>query len=394
MVDSRETYILPKFKKSIVCEHKLYFSSYNYNGFFSVDLETGEAVLEGYFFLEGIQSEMLSGSMLIQGDKIYVTPVLSRRLYYYDLNDKKMRVINKRTMEDDVNEPEPKYCSMILHSSGYIYLISPTEDFMLKIHKDNTYGEAVNIREKYLERFQVDYSYFSDAGYYEYNSGVYIPVEENPVIAEWKKEELKFHELPEIQKGIIKSFGCENKMYLLTCDGEIVMVDLESMKVLKKEKLMAQEIDYSVFRAAYCDSGMGYFMSYTSGRCIKFSLEDCSGEFAEIENEWEIQAYCGETFCFSCFDGESKYFISDRNRLAIVNHCGCRIITLNYNVDALKEHMARRITESKRHEIITEYDMNSDLEVFVQSIYQNKPACQKTDYGAKIYQSMKKIVEN
>ena len=47
MVDSRETYILPKFKKSILCEHKLYFSSYNYNGFFSVDLETGEAVLEG-----------------------------------------------------------------------------------------------------------------------------------------------------------------------------------------------------------------------------------------------------------------------------------------------------------------------------------------------------------
>ena len=56
--------------------------------------------------------------------------------------------------------------------------------------------------------------------------------------------------------------------------------------------------------------------------------------------------------------------------------------------------MLFRSTESKRHEIITEYDMNSDLEVFVQSIYQNKPACQKTDYGAKIYQSMKKIVEN
>jgi len=38
--------------------------------------------------------------------------------------------------------------------------------------------------------------------------------------------------------------------------------------------------------------------------------------------------------------------------------------------------------------------MKFDLEVFLQSIGQHKPARRKTDYGIKIYNSMKNAIEN
>lgn len=403
MIDSRKKkeydsmgnkYILPKFKRSILYDHKLYFSSYNYNGFFSIDLKTGETVLEGYFFLEGIENTMLSGRMLRQENRIYFTPVLSKNIYYYDLNDKKMRVIGRRTMSNEKSEADTRKCSMILYSFGNIYLLSPSEDYMLKINKDDTYEEALNIKEKYWECFHVEYSYFSDAGYYEYNNRIYIPVEEQPVITEWKNEELKFHILPYLEKGFIASFGYENKMYLLTCNGEIVMVDIESMQILKIEKIKVQENDFSQYRAVHCNGGTGYFLSYTSNSCIKIQLEDCFAEMVTTEEEWGMEAFCGEIFCFSCIGGESKYFISNFNRLAVVNDCGFHIIALKYNVDELREHMTRRITERQNNEIITEYDMKFDLEVFLQSICQHKPAHLKTDYGVRIYNDMKKLIEN
>lgn len=403
MMDSRKKkeyesmgnkYILPKFRKSILCDHKLYFSSYNYNGFFSIDIKTGRTVLEGYFFQEGIENTMLSGSMLKWENRIYFTPVLSRHIYYYDLNDKEMRIIGRRTMSDEESETDFRKCSMILYSFGNIYLISPYEDYMLKIHKDDIYEEALNVKEEYWKCFHTEYSYFSDAGYYEWNDRIYIPVEEKPVITEWKKKELKFHELPYLEKGFIASFGYKNTMYLLTCNGEIVMIDIGSMKILKKENLKVQEDDFSQYRAAHCNGRTGYFLSYTSDSCIKIQLEDCSAEMVTTEKEWGIKAIFGETFCFSCFDGESKYFISDFNRLAVVNNCSSHIVTLEYNANELREHMTRRITERKNNEIITEYDMKFDLEVFLQSIGQHKPARRKTDYGIKIYNSMKNAIEN
>lgn len=387
-IDSKETTwyrkndILPLFRKSILCNGKLYFCAYNYNGLFSINLETGWVMPENMFGEDEIENDMLIGSMLVNQNRIYFSPVLSKKIYVYDWENNDMRVVKPKTTASRKKTNIIKTYSLILNVFGSIFLIPATADSILKINSDSTYEEFVNLKQKYKECLNIEYKYYSDGGFYLFKDKIYIPVEEKPIITIWGDQGLIFHELIGGKSGFVRAFGYEGKMCLLSHDGEVMNLDIETMQIVNKIKLERENRNFEDYRATYCKNGMGYFLSYTSNTCIKIDLWNFRVEIAENEIEWEINYQPGEKFYFTYAGGESLYFISNFNRLAIVNESGTNILTLKYDLEGIRQYVAKGITDNRDGKPIVERDKLFCLDTFIEGISQLKD-CEEEKYDSQ-----------
>ncbi len=335
----------PEFTRSFYSGEELYFSSANYNGFFSADLTTGKVVMLGNFAGERMDGCTLSSNFLQRGDEIVICPCNAKNTYVYQIGKKSISPLN-------IDKIKGQSFLMYQISEGAKdgYCLVPSFGKLFgKINKNLTALEyGIDFKDKYKKETGTEYRACSDSGIYLYNGVVYFAAMEQNLLVKVKPDthSMDFLRIPNVQGGFYKILGKGKYLYMLTRENEIIKYDLETEKgntFIKSEELSREK---DIFRDGFCQNGHIYFVSYFSDKCIK--IKDTTEEvmLTTLEEEWTIHAEPGETYRFTHVQEDKWLFVvSDRNHLIRIDLSGGKHekVTLEFDVERIKAALDREI---------------------------------------------------
>ncbi len=309
----------PQISCGCVAGEEFLFPAANYNGIFSLNLQTGQIVFKAYFAKEEYAAAYLSSACLCSGKKVFFAPDSGSYFQLYDMEACKVKLL-----ESELEGSHGSYSRMIQHGTK-IYGFPITGENMQILDIESEEVESVyNIADKFRESFQKQFHIFSDSNLFLYKENIYGAMWEEPVIYRFdvKRKKISFIQLPDSKDGFVQMAGRDGKLFLLGKEPILLVYDIEQERTVDAIHIASDRGTVN-FRNGYVLDDFLHFYSYADNLFLKIDIGSKKPQVSSIEKEWGIATEHGERYR-SILVGNyaSPVFISNKGKIVWTNKEG------------------------------------------------------------------------
>lgn len=321
-IEKKTGRILTRFIPNIVFttkyKDKLYFVASDYNGLFSIDLNTGTTIL-----LESMKDEELEynflGNAFALDKYIAICPFNFSKIHIWDI-EKGREIPIKNNL--DKGKRAAYLQRMIRFGNKVLFIPSLGEQGLILDLNKNSIIETVGFKEEYQRYFRKECRNLTIDSGYKYQDCVYFSAIDTNSICKYEIEgnNISFIET-DINDTFWLSVGYKENLYLLGKNCEIYVWNIESNKVIAQNHIDLDETrDITRIQDKAIVGDDIYFMSPRNIWCIKYSVNSNRAEVYDYDKLFGICTKEKEYYHFSSQDEEGNiYLVSNENNLAIVD---------------------------------------------------------------------------
>lgn len=336
----------PQITNGFWIDNKMFFSAANYNGLFSIDIRTGNVYLVGKLEEEAIDSVNLTSNIEESNNKIIISPCTAKNTYIFDREEGNITVWNTKKLK---NQSFSTYRIEDKVAEEKIFFIIPTYGTIFGKIRNDFLGleNVIDFMKEYQKWTGERYIICSDSGVYIYNGYLYFAALECNLLVKINivNHKIRFININNKEKGFYKILGKDKYLFLLCCNNEIIIYDLEIESIISI--LCSRELvnDKGLYRDGFYWNDCFYFMSYISNKCIKILLMDKKIEVTTLEKEWGIKTEMEEEYRYTTMSEGFLYLVSNKDNFIGIDLRTGKFseVNLQFNVELIKKYLSEEI---------------------------------------------------
>lgn len=303
-----------------IVEGTMYVSACNYNGLYTVDLNSGKLEFVGKFLQQG-NFDIQLFNIREYGRKLIFVPEYAKEAAVYDMD---LKQIEEIPMKDLLNtEPSTISTSVIVDHKLYLFPAKARSVIVYDL-QNKEITDVLGLADKYTDFFKQDYITLgaSDSNYV-YGDRIYVTCWRHPALMslDIDNKNIVFYPIAECKEGFCALCGQGEMVYALNRDGRLVKWSAVSQETLETAVVISEDDSAEYYRNLFIMDDYIYAVPYTSFlRVIKIDIHTM--QVAECLTE-KLLGLCREipeeTIYFGCVSGRQLYCYTDRNQYLCVD---------------------------------------------------------------------------
>lgn len=307
--------------KFAVIEKMIYVSSMNYNGLFSIDMDTGKLVPVGKFIHQGNYNTLLF-EVKNYGKKLVFSPSYAQEIAIFDNETRQIKEIPIKQVLNTSHGVTG--AAAICRDNLYIFP-SRSDSVIIYDLKNENMLDVINIADIYKTVFREEYTIMCDTvSDYICEDKIHIPCWIQPAVLSFDIEHtvVKFHKISGCTKGFSAICGSGGSVYLLNRNGEFIEWDASSHKIIDRFPVFADEREAEFYKMATIIDESVFFTSHGGIlRIVKVDVKTRSVSRGLSKGIFDAlgKQNVNETIYFGCIQEEKIYCYTEKNRYLCID---------------------------------------------------------------------------
>lgn len=303
-----------------IVEGTMYVSACNYNGLYTIDLNSGKLEFAGKFPQQG-NFDIQLFNIRKYGRKLIFVPEYAQEAAVYDIDWKQIEEIPMKELLN--TEPSTISTSVIVDHKLYMFPAKAKSIIVYDLQKKEM-TDVLDLADKYTDFFKQGYITLgaSDSNYV-YADRIYVTCWQHPALVslDINNKNIAFYPIAECKEGFCALCGRGETVYALNRNGRLVKWDVASQKTLETAVVISEEDSAEHYRKLFVMDDYIYAVPYTSVlKVIKIDINTM--QVAECLTE-KLLKICREipeeTIYFGCVSGTQLYCYTDRNKYLCID---------------------------------------------------------------------------
>ncbi len=266
---------------------------------------------------ESARNSSFVGNAICVGRSLVVVPFNGKQFWAYDIENEIPIELNY-----ELEKTTPSIgCARAYCWNNRVIMFPATGSaiYSLDIEKKEV-NKIIDLRTFVKEKKGYDHDILITGDPYCYNNEVFWGLCRRGILGKMEVNSSKITLYDISDEGIIQMIGDKARIFMLTQQSKILCYDIQNNKIIEEKSLdIPQNYDLLDLQATFSYQENLYFLTPRNNWGIRINSLTMTAEVCTIEKLFSLSVRPQEDYHFTHFENDTVYFLSNMNRLTIVN---------------------------------------------------------------------------